>query len=87
MHQHNSPHPGGFIKRVYLQPLNLAPDDIAEKLQIRPADLDSLINEKIDVTPAIAQKLSQILGRSAESWLLMQKKFNDWKVKSNGQKK
>lgn len=59
---------------MYLQPLNLTTDEIAEKLQISRIDLDNLINGKVDVTPAMAQKLSQVLGRSADSWLSMQKK-------------
>lgn len=86
MDQHRPPHPGRFIQRVYLQPLNLAHDNIAEKLQISSVDLDALINEKQDVTPAMAQKLSRTIGRSAESWMLMQKNFNYSLEKWNGRK-
>ena len=37
-----------------------------------------IINSKGSVTPAMALKLSKVIGRSPESWLLMQDNFNLW---------
>jgi plasmid maintenance system antidote protein VapI len=34
--------------------------------------LSRLVHEKIDLSPALAVKLSKVLGRSAESWMAMQ---------------
>lgn len=79
--QHNPPHPGGFIKRNYLQPFNLGSNEVADKLQVSHSTFNRLINEKADVSPEMALKLSKVLGRSAESWLAMQDNFNLWKAK------
>jgi antitoxin HigA-1 len=79
--QHNPPHPGGFIKRNYLEPFNLGSNEVADKLQVSHSTFNRLINEKSDVSPEMALKLSKVLGRSAESWLAMQDNFNLWKAK------
>lgn len=80
--QHNPPHPGGFIKRVYLEPNGLGSNEVSAKLQVSASTFNRLINEKSDISPEMALKLSKVLGRSPESWLLMQDNFNLWKVKS-----
>jgi len=40
-----------------------------------------LITGKTDVSPAMALKLSKVLGRSPESWLLMQDNYDLWQAK------
>lgn len=74
--QHNPPHPGGFIKRVYLEPHGLGSNEVARKLQVSPSTFNRLLNEKADISPEMALKLSAVLGRSPESWLLMQDNYN-----------
>lgn len=80
--QHNPPHPGGFIKRVYLEPHGLGSNEVAAKLKVSASTFNRLINEKSDVSPEMALRLSKVLGRSPESWLLMQDSFNLWKAKN-----
>ncbi len=80
--QHNPPHPGGFIKRNYLEPFGKGSNEVAKKLKVSPSTFNRLINEKADVSPEMALKLSKVLGRSPESWLLMQGNFDLWKVKN-----
>jgi len=79
--QHNPMHPGEFIKRVYLEPFNVGSNELARKLQVSAGLVSRLLNMKIDVSPAMALKLSKVLGRSPESWLLMQDNYNLWKVR------
>jgi len=79
--QHNPMHPGAFIKRVYLTPFNIASNELARKLRVSPGLVSRLINGKTDVSPAMALKLSKVLGRSPESWLLMQDNYDLWQAK------
>ena len=37
----------------------------------------------LDVSPEMAIRLSKVLGRSPESWLLMQDKYDLWKARQN----
>lgn len=79
--QHNPMHPGAFIKRVYIDPFDIGSNELARKLQVSPGLISRLINGKTDVSPAMALKLSVVLGRSPESWLLMQDNFDLWKTR------
>jgi antitoxin HigA-1 len=79
--QHNPMHPGAFIKRVYLAPFNIGSNELARKLRVSSGLISRLINAKTDVSPAMALKLSKVLGRSPESWLLMQDNYDLWRAK------
>ena len=79
--QHKPMHPGEFIKRVYLTPFQIGSNELARKLQVSPGLVSRLVNKKTDVSPAMALKLSVVLGRSPESWLLMQDNYDLWKAR------
>ncbi|MCU7815778.1 MAG: HigA family addiction module antidote protein [Candidatus Thiodiazotropha sp. (ex Lucinoma kastoroae)] len=81
MQQHNPMHPGEFIRRVYLIPFKIGSNELARKLQVSAGLVSRLLNGKTDLSPAMALKLSKVLGRSAESWLLMQDNFDLWQVR------
>ncbi|MFH0784462.1 MAG: HigA family addiction module antitoxin [Pseudomonadota bacterium] len=81
MQQHNPMHPGSFIKRVYLEPFNVGSNELARKLQVSAGLVSRLLNGKTDISPAMALKLSKVLGRSPESWLLMQDNFDLWQAR------
>ena len=74
-------HPGAFIKRVYLIPFDIASNELARRLRVSPGLVSRLVNGKTDVSPAMALKLSKVLGRSPESWLLMQDNYDLWRAK------
>lgn len=80
MRQHNPLHPGVFISRVYIEAESLDSNIVAQKLQIKPDELNRLMSGNADVTPALASKLSKVLGRTPESWLLMQSNFDLWNL-------
>jgi len=73
--EHNPLHPGEFIKRVYIDPFDLNVNDIADKLGVTTAAFDNLLKCHSEVDKPMALKLSKVLGRSPESWLLMQNQF------------
>ena len=81
--QHNPMHPGAFIKRVYLIPFGVASNELARKLQVSTGLISRLINGKTDISPAMALKLSKVLGRSPESWLLMQDNYDLWQARQD----
>ena len=65
-------HPGGFVKRNYVEALGLDEKALAEALEISGATLNRLLEERADLSPQLAIKLSRVLGRSPESWMNMQ---------------
>jgi addiction module HigA family antidote len=74
--QHKPIHPGEFIKRTYLEPFNLRVNDVAKKLGVNPSTFSRLVNCQSKVVPAMALRLSKVIGRSPESWLLMQDNYD-----------
>jgi antitoxin HigA-1 len=69
-------HPGEYIFEVYLEPLGIGVTDLAGKLGVSTSTVSRIINQKADVTPIMALRLSHVLGRSAESWMSMQTSYS-----------
>ena len=78
MAMYNPPHPGEFIKEVYLEPLKITPRRVALQLKVSPSTFSRLLKGQSRV---MALRLSKCLGRSAESWLAMQDIYDLWKAK------
>ena len=81
MRMHNPPHPGEFIFEVYLQPFGLSVRFLAGKLGVAPSTLNRLLNGRSRVSPEMALRLSQALGRTPESWLAMQDNYDLWQAR------
>lgn len=82
MRMHNPPHPGEFIREVYLEPFGISTRRVSEKLQVAPSTFNRLINGESNVSPEMALRLSKALGRSAESWLAMQDNYDLWHARN-----
>jgi addiction module HigA family antidote len=78
MNMHNPPHPGEFIREVYLEPFKISYRSVALKLKVSPSTFLRLIKGQSNVSPEMALRLSKGLGRTAESWLAMQDIYNLW---------
>ena len=83
MNMHNPPHPGEFIKEVYLSPFNISSRKVAEKLLVSASTFNRLIKTESNISPEMALRLSKTLGRSPESWLAMQDSYNLWHARNN----
>ncbi|PIQ43480.1 MAG: addiction module antidote protein, HigA family [Gammaproteobacteria bacterium CG11_big_fil_rev_8_21_14_0_20_46_22] len=87
MNMYNPPHPGEFIKETYLAPYGLSVRYLASHLKVSPSTINRLINGESSVTPEMALRLSETIGRSAESWLAMQAQYDLWVTKQPKVKK
>lgn len=83
MNMYNPPHPGEFIREVYLEELQISSRAVAAKLKVVPSTFTRLLNGKSSVTPEMALRLSKTLGRSPESWLAMQNNYDLWQTRQN----
>ncbi|MDP2697490.1 HigA family addiction module antitoxin [Thalassospira sp.] len=72
MQQFNPPHPGEFIREVYLEPLGMSANEASKKLKVHSSTFGRLIGGKSNVSPEMALRLEAVFGRSAESWMAMQ---------------
>ena len=78
MTMHNPPHPGEFINAVYLEPHGVSGRELAAKLDVATSTLSRLLKGTSRVTPEMALRLSKAIGRSPESWLLLQNNHDLW---------
>lgn len=81
MTMHNPPHPGEFIRDVYLVPFEISARALSASLEVAPSTLNRIIKGQSGVSPEMALRLSKTLGRSPESWLAMQHNFDLWNVR------
>ncbi len=80
--QHSPPHVGGMIFRTYIEPFDdVSANKIADALGVARSTFNRLINEKSDLSPEMAVRLSAVLGGSAESWLRIQENYDLWKAR------
>ena len=78
MYMKNPPHPGEFITEIYLEPNNISGLELAVKLDVAASTLSRILKGSSRVTPEMALRLSKAIGRSTESWLLMQNTHDLW---------
>ncbi len=83
MKMFNPPHPGEFIKEVFLEPYGISYRTVAAKLKVSPSTFQRLIKQQSNISPEMALRLSKTLGRSPESWLIMQDNYNLWQAKQS----
>ena len=81
MAMYNPPHPGEFIRKIYITPHNISVRKVAESLGVSPSTLNRVLNCESNISPEMALRLSKALGRSPESWLAMQDQYNLWHAK------
>lgn len=78
-------HPGGILKRQYMEPLGLTVSDLAAKLGVSRKTVSKILNEGGDITPDMALRLSMAFRTTPELWINLQRNYDLWEAahKSN----
>ena len=71
-------HPGGILRRLYLEPLALSVTKLASALKTSRKTISKLVNERGSITPDMALRLSVAFKTTPELWLNMQNNFDLW---------
>lgn len=79
---HNPPHPGEFIREIYLEPFGISSRQLASSLGGAPSTLSRLLKGDSGISPEMSLGLSKVLGRTPESWLAMQDMYDLWMARS-----
>ena len=83
MTMHNPPHPGEFIREVYLEPFEITGRQLSFKLDVSPSTLSRILKGNSSISSEMALRLSKSLGRSPESWLAMQDNYDLWHARQS----
>jgi len=76
----NPLHPGKFFTNIYLDPSGVSGRELAANLDVAPSTLNRILNGTSRVSPEMALRLSKALGRTPESWLIMQDAYDLWQA-------
>jgi addiction module HigA family antidote len=85
MRKRHPTHPGGILKRHYLEPLSLTISELANTLGVSRKTLSKIVNEHGSITPDMALRLSKAFKTTPELWLNLQQNYDLWQAshKSN----
>lgn len=76
-------HPGGILKRQYLEPLQIGVAQAAFALGVSRKTLSKILNERGAVTPDMALRLAQAFRTTPELWLNLQRTYDLWHAANN----
>ena len=71
-------HPGGILKRHYLEPLALSVSSAATALGVSRKTVSKIVNERGDITPDMALRLAKAFRTTPELWLNLQRNYDLW---------
>ena len=77
-------HPGGILKRHYLEPLDLSISEVARSIGVSRKTLSKIVNERGSLTPDMALRLSLAFKTTPEFWLNLQQAHDLWRAKHSG---
>jgi len=78
-------HPGSILASHYLEPLSLTRTDLADLLGVSRKTVSQIVNGRCAITPAIALRLSRVLGTTPQLWLNLQNNYDLWKAAQSAQ--
>ncbi|MDE0446092.1 MAG: HigA family addiction module antitoxin [Spirochaetaceae bacterium] len=78
MRMYDPPHPGGVLRRQWIEPLGVSITQAAKRLGVSRKALSELVNEHTGISPEMAVRLSIALDTSSELWMNMQASYDLW---------
>ena len=68
-------HPGEILREELLTPLNISEERLAQELKVEKKIIQEITEEKRNITPTIALRLSLYFPQSVQFWLNCQKDY------------
>src|SRR4030066_2370320 len=79
-------HPGRILSEDFLKPFGLSQTRLAKEINTTFRTVNEIVNEKRNISPEMAIKLSRYFGTSAEVWLNLQNQYDIYRIKQKKQK-
>ena len=78
-------HPGEILKKEFMEPLGLTQSKLAKGLNTTFRTVNEIVNEKRNISPEMAIRLSTYFGTSEELWLNLQNQHDLYIVRTKKQ--
>ena len=69
-------HPGEILKKEFLEPLGITQSQLAKDIHTTFRTINEIVNEKRNISPDMAIRLSRYFSTSAELWLNLQNQYD-----------
>lgn len=73
-------HPGALLREDILPALRMSQVELAERLGVSRVTVNTLLQEKRDLSIELAARIARLLGHSPESWIRMQAALDLWRL-------
>ena len=73
-------HPGGILKRQYLDELHITISDFAAGIEVSRKAISSIVNERKSITPEMALRFAAALKTTPQFWINLQSNYDLWKA-------
>ena len=71
-------HPGGIIRRQYLEPLGITITSLSEILNVSRKTVSKIVNQNGSISTDMALRLSRAFSTTPELWLNLQSNYDLW---------
>ncbi len=69
-------HPGEVLFELFMEPLGLSENKLAEALDVDPARINRIVTGRSSITADTALRLARYFGTSPEVWMNLQSKYD-----------
>jgi addiction module HigA family antidote len=73
-------HPGELLKTELIEANGLTITEVASMLKVSRQALSNIINQKADISPEMALRITTVFGGTPDIWLRIQAKYDLWKA-------
>ena len=70
-------HPGEILRERLLIPLNISPAELASAIKVPKEQIKWICEERADITPDLAARLSLYFNSTAEFWMNLQRSYEE----------
>jgi addiction module HigA family antidote len=68
-------HPCEILREEFIKPLNLSANALAQRLDVRTARVNEIVNERRGITADTALRLARCFSTTPEFWMNLQQRY------------
>ena len=73
-------HPGAILREDILPALRMSQQELARRLGVSRVTVNTLLQERRDLSIELAARIAKLLGHTPESWIRMQEALDLWRI-------
>ena len=79
-HRRAPTHPGAILREDVLPALRMSQQAFADRLGVSRVTVNTLLQERRDLSVELAARIAKLLGHTPESWIRMQEALDLWRI-------